>query len=316
MPVDVAIHLVFREQQGLDGAESLFLNADSSVLGPRLRRGRSSVLGDQHKGIHQSVSVDLAVRNAAHQRIAAEILDLVEVERSGDQPLERVVTLAADQLHDARRRVATERLAQDLADVAVADEGSRHLFVIQRADLLERVRERVVPDIVQQRRDANVRASAFTDVAQVTALLEQRQRTARQGIRAERVLETRMAGARIYQKRQPELSHVPQPLEGRCVDQAKGERLDTDVIPEGIADDLHYSRYGVGSLGFAPAYTPHPKPLTDLIGDRRSSRRPTRPSRTSRNSPGTSRPASSPVRRRLSYPATCRADAARRTGRP
>jgi hypothetical protein len=47
-----------------------------------------------------------------------------------------------------------------------------------------------------------------------------------------------MAGARVDEIRQPELPHVTQPLERGGVDQSQSERVDPDVVPEGVADDL------------------------------------------------------------------------------
>jgi hypothetical protein len=93
-------------------------------------------------------------------------------------------------------------------------------------------------DVVQQRRNAHITALGVTDPHQIAALLQQRERAPRQVIRAERVLKTRMAGARIHQERQPELPHIPQPLERGRVDQSKRKRINPDVIPEWIADDF------------------------------------------------------------------------------
>ncbi|MNC97019.1 hypothetical protein D3C83_145460 [compost metagenome] len=63
-------------------------------------------------------------------------------------------------------------------------------------------------------------------------------------IRAKRVLEAGVTGARIYEKGQAQLPHVPQPLERRRVDEAQREGLDPDVVPERVADDLHFVRVG------------------------------------------------------------------------
>ena len=85
VPVDVAVHLVLGEQQRLERAESLFQHADLEAP-----RGRSS--SSTRRG-QQPVHVDLAVRHAAHQRVALQVVDLVEVERAGNQPLERAGAL-------------------------------------------------------------------------------------------------------------------------------------------------------------------------------------------------------------------------------
>src|SRR5687768_1390679 len=94
-------------------------------------------------------------------------------------------------------------------------------------------------DVVQQSGDVNEAPLMLSEVAEVAALLEERERTSGQMIRAQRMLKSRMAGARIHQENEPELPHVPQPLKRRRIDQSKRERVDTDVVPEGVADDLH-----------------------------------------------------------------------------
>ena len=64
--------------------------------------------------------------------------------------------------------------AQHLGDFALGDQRARDLLVVHRADLLERVRERVVADVVEQRGDADERALVATDRREVVVLLEQR----------------------------------------------------------------------------------------------------------------------------------------------
>ena len=69
-------------------------------------------------------------------------------------------------------------------------------------------------------------------------LLEQRERAPGEVVRAERVLEARMRGAGIDEKREAELANVAQPLERRRIDQLEGERIEPDVVPERVADDF------------------------------------------------------------------------------
>ena len=57
-------------------------------------------------------------------------------------------------------------------------------------------------------------------------------------IRAERVLEARVRGAGIDEVREPELPHVAQPLEHGRVDELERQRVDTDVVPERVANDV------------------------------------------------------------------------------
>jgi hypothetical protein len=134
---------------------------------------------------------------------------------------------------------------------------------------------------VQERGDADVRAGILAKIAEVAALLEERQRTPRERIRAERVLETRMAGARIDQERQPELSHVPQPLKRRRVDESERERLDADVIPKRIPNDFQGWLSALGPR--LSAESREPKAERSISGAPRPSPRQTQPTQTSRN---------------------------------
>ena len=94
-------------------AKSSDSSADSPFSHDARPRGAPVVrIVDERERVDQPVDVDLAVLHAAHERVALEILDLVEVERAGDQPLQRAVALAADERDDALGRVVAELVAQ------------------------------------------------------------------------------------------------------------------------------------------------------------------------------------------------------------
>ena len=139
---------------------------------------------------------------------------------------------------DTLRRVLAELAPQNGRNLALADERPSDLLVVQGADLFQRVRERIVPDVVQQRRHANQHALVATERRVVLVLLEQRQRATGEVIRAQGVLEARMSCAGIDEEGQPELANVSEPLESRRIDQLEGERIEADVVPERIANDL------------------------------------------------------------------------------
>jgi len=65
--------------------------------------------------------------------------------------LQWVVARAANEGHDPFRRVGAEILPQDAGNLTAGDEWTRDLFVMQRADFLQRVREGIMSDVVQQR---------------------------------------------------------------------------------------------------------------------------------------------------------------------
>ena len=84
---------------------------------------------------------------------------------------------------------------------------------------------------------------------ELTALVEQRQREARQVVGAKRMLEPRVCRARVYEVGEAELPNVSQSLENRRVDELKGQRVDTNVVPEWIP-------YDQGETGAAFWFTP------------------------------------------------------------
>jgi hypothetical protein len=90
----------------------------------------------------------------AEHRVAIQILDLVEIEAPRDEALQRRPVDSADEPFDARRGVRRD-LVQDRRQRGLAQEPTGQRFVVVgevfRTQLLERVRVRVVPDVVQER---------------------------------------------------------------------------------------------------------------------------------------------------------------------
>ena len=68
--------------------------------------------------------------------------------------------------------------------------------------------------------------------------LEQAQRPPGQMVRPKGVLEARVRRARVHEKGQAELSNVPEALKGRGIDQLERQRVEPDVVPQRIANDL------------------------------------------------------------------------------
>ena len=137
---------------------------------------------------------------------------------------------------NAGRCVVADRVCQHVGHRPPEDQLVRDLLVVERADLLERVRERVVSDVVQQCSGLDDGSLVRRDAPELAALPEQRERPSCQMIRADGVLEPRVRRAGVDEVREPELPDVPQPLEGGCVDEAKRNVIDADVVPERVAD--------------------------------------------------------------------------------
>ena len=121
-------------------------------------------------------------------------------------------------------------------------------------------------------------------------------------VRAERVLEPGVGGAGIDEEGVTELPDVAEALERRRVQGLERRRVEPDVVPERVADDLELG-------GLPPSRRAHsagPAPAT-VAGTC---------IRTSRSSPGTCRRASSPARRTRPDRPRCRAGDSTSAGTP
>ena len=83
MPVHVPVHLILGEQQRLERRQPLLDHADGRLPGVGI--------ADERQRVDQTVDVDLAVAHAAHERVAPQVVELVEVDRAGNQSLQRAL---------------------------------------------------------------------------------------------------------------------------------------------------------------------------------------------------------------------------------
>src|SRR5881628_3511927 len=111
VPVDVAVHLIPREEQRFERRQSLLDQAD-------LRTIRAL---DNRERVQEAIDIDFAVRHSAHERVATKIVELVEVQRSGDEPLEWTSARAANERHDLAGSVYSQRRPQAIGDSALGD---------------------------------------------------------------------------------------------------------------------------------------------------------------------------------------------------
>ena len=93
----------------------------------------------------------------------------------------------------------------------------RKIFVMKPEYRFDHVRKRTVPDVVQQRRDAN---RGLVILRNVIFRAKPVQHPPREVKRPERMRKPRVLGALICKIRQPQLTYPPQPLKLRRVDQA------------------------------------------------------------------------------------------------
>ena len=226
VPVHVTIHLIFGEQQRFERREPLLVEGE---------RGMPVLPGGQRQRREQPVHVDHPVGNAAHPRVAGQIVELVHVERARDQAGEGFACPALDEGQQSLRR--GPQLRQPLRQLAVRQVPRRQLLVVREAGFLEGMGKGIVPDVVQQRGELQLDAvrGVEPDVARVFQL---RQRATREMVCTERVLEAAMGGAGIDEERVPQLAHVAQPLEGGGVHHGQRFGIEPDVVPQRVANDL------------------------------------------------------------------------------
>ncbi len=63
-------------------------------------------------------------------------------------------------------------------------------------------------------------------------------------IRTERVLEAAVRGAGVHEEGVAELADVTEPLDGGRVDHREGVGVESDVVPQRVADDLEAEAHG------------------------------------------------------------------------
>src|SRR3989442_2126081 len=95
------------------------------------------------------------------------------------------------------------------------------------ARLFERMGERVMADVMEQRGELDLQLLGHT---------------AGKMVRTQRVLKPGVCGPRVNEKCVTELQHVPQPLERRRVDDRERLRVEADVVPERVANDLELTQ--------------------------------------------------------------------------
>ena len=144
---------------------------------------------------------------------------------------------------DAERR-------QGRLQFGIAELLSRERLVRRESRLFERVRERIVADVVQQRSQPHEHDLFLRYAVQLATLGQQRQCAAREVMGSQRVLEACVCGAWIDEVGMSQLPYVAQPLERRAVDHAQRRRVNADVVPERIPDHLEVAgdRHGSSCL--------------------------------------------------------------------
>jgi len=110
--------------------------------------------------------------------------------------------------------------------------------VMECSDFFQRVRERIMPDVVKERGGSHNRLLLLADRDRIARLAKERQGASRKVMSAERVLEARVGRAWIYEICPPELAYVPKALKDFSVDEVEGQLIDSDVVPDRVAQNF------------------------------------------------------------------------------
>ncbi len=234
VPVDVAVHLVLGEEERFEGRDALLVDTHGPM---------PCAIGHQAERGQQPIDVDGAVGDATLPRVPREVIDLVEIERAGNEPAQRRDVITLDDPRDLRDEAVAADATQEHAEFPFAEAPHAERFVGREAGLLERMREGIVSDVVEQRRQADREPLLLGDSREVAALFERGERAARQVIGAERVLEARVRRAGVDQEGVTELADVPQPLHRRSIHGSGSGWLEADVVPERVADDFELGHW-------------------------------------------------------------------------
>jgi len=113
---------------------------------------------------------------------------------------------------------------------------------MEGADFLERVRERIMADVVQECRRPDDRLLLLADRDRMLGLAKQCQRASREMMRAESVLKARMRCAGINEVGPAKLANVTQTLKDFGIDEFERQLVDADVVPDGVAQNLEPRR--------------------------------------------------------------------------
>ena len=111
----------------------------------------SNGIAKQCERVNQAIHIDHSVRHAAEPGIPVQVLDLVEVQAAGYEPLERRFAAAADEEFDPLRRVRCQ-FGEDGPQRGIRQEAGGKGFVVLRkavrSQLFEGMGERIVPDVM------------------------------------------------------------------------------------------------------------------------------------------------------------------------
>ena len=238
--VHVPVHEVPADDVPLDGAEA------------PLGDDRPAMWLAELEGVRYAQYVDPAVVGAGKVGVAREVVEAVGVELARDQAPHRAVRPAAVAAgpgppeHGEHVARADAVRVENVADLGLGHDPARHLLVVEPRrphHRLERVRERAVPNVVEERRRRAELPHVLDLVAHVRAAGPPHDRVVQRKERphrADAVREPRVRRARVHEVREAELAYPPEPLELLGLDKLAddGVLAYVDEPVDGVHDEL------------------------------------------------------------------------------
>ena len=138
---------------------------------------------------------------------------------------------------------------------------------MRHPDLLKRVREGIVADIVQERGGGDDLGLVARDLIERPRLAQVRDGATGEMVSPKRVLEAGVRGPGIHEMREAELPNVAQALHRRGVQELLRGGVHADVVPQGVADEGHAWNLGgrgdnrnITATHEGPTRAPAPRP--------------------------------------------------------
>src|SRR5690625_3395938 len=203
VPIDIAEHLVLGEEERLEGRDPLLPDPDFEA--------RTLRITEDDEGVQEPVDIDLPIGHPTETGIPLQVLDLVEIEATTDEPLQGTRGVAPDQRLDPCGGIGCDP-GEGRLHLVVFQETTYYRLMVARyqslLQLLDRMREGIVPHIVQERSEGYQTPHELFDTGDEVRIDEAREGARSEVIDAEGMIETGVGRTWIDEVRQPEVREI------------------------------------------------------------------------------------------------------------
>jgi hypothetical protein len=178
----------------------------------------------------QALGINRSVRSTGIVGIPKEVVHPVDIEIPVDDPGERMLPL-----HNGTEINGIHPSLAEQGFVTGVDDRVNIIVTTMKVLLhqgLARMRERAVPDIMEE-------GGRYDEPAFVIGKLEPAAGHIGKEHGAQRVLEPRVIGTRVYEKGEAQLPDIAEALENRRIEQPECKVLHLDITMDRVLDDLH-----------------------------------------------------------------------------